>query len=213
MQRILRLIRRRGFQNLSLVRPLFIFVLTLSLFFLMVSYADERVIPYLEEASVFKTDQIINEIIDNAVLKTIEINGDKFIDIGEKEEGRIAYIKAEVPNINIYALMLSEEIQDKIKNLKKDKILLPIGCITEKNILSASGPKIGYTILPIGKALVQPRSVFSEAGINQTIYKLFMDIEIDVKIICPLLKKNSYIKRTVLISETIIIGEVPYLVR
>ena len=64
-------------------------------------------------------------------------------------------------------------------------------------------------ILPIGNVKANYKSIFEDAGINQTRHIIFIEIIADIKIILPM--KNAVINNTIdiYVAENIIVGKIP----
>ena len=52
-------------------------------------------------------------------------------------------------------------------------------------------------------------SSFSEAGINQTLHQILMEVSMDVTILVAGGTKKATISQTVVVAETVIVGIVP----
>ena len=66
-----------------------------------------------------------------------------------------------------------------------------------------------YTGIGIKVLDLKIESEFKESGINQTIHRLYLDFYIEVYVSFPLKIEVIPIKLKYLLSETIIVGEVP----
>ena len=71
------------------------------------------------------------------------------------------------------------------------------------------GPDINIKIYLTGSTQTQILSVFSDAGINQTLHRLYLTVTGSVAVAVPGLPSTISTSTQVLMSELIIIGEVP----
>ena len=76
-------------------------------------------------------------------------------------------------------------------------------------ILSGRGPNIPIKISTIGNVETELVSQFSHAGINQTLHRIYLDVNCKVTILTPFDTIEENITNQVLIAEAVIVGEVP----
>ena len=75
--------------------------------------------------------------------------------------------------------------------------------------LSGRGPDIPVEIMSIRNSDASFRSAFTEAGINQTLHQLIMQVSVDVTILVLGKAESFTINSQVVIAETVIVGDVP----
>ena len=61
----------------------------------------------------------------------------------------------------------------------------------------------------IGNINTSYDSVFESAGINQVRHKIYLDIEVKMRLIVPLASKDIDLTCEIPVSETIIVGKIP----
>ena len=76
-------------------------------------------------------------------------------------------------------------------------------------ILSGRGPDIPIKMSTVGNVETDLISQFSQAGINQTLHRIYLNVECNVIILTPFDTIEQKITNQVLIAEAVIIGEVP----
>lgn len=165
----------------------------------------------VENVGEYKVSELVNEYIDRGVLKATGAYRDKsFITVGRGGDGKVVSVETNTMEVNRFAAELSECILEEIKSREHEKIKIPLGAIKGGNsLLSSFGFTVSYRIVPAGKVTVIPGSELENAGINQTIHRLTMEVSVQVRVLFPFIKKEDEIKRNVLVSETVIVGEVP----
>ena len=86
---------------------------------------------------------------------------------------------------------------------------IPLGSIFLPEFLSGRGPQIPVNILSIRNSEATFSSSFTQAGINQTLHQLIMEIFVDVTVLV-LGETNSFtVSSHVVVAQTIIVGHVP----
>ncbi len=164
----------------------------------------------VENICEYKVSQLVSEYIDSGVLQATSLYPDKsFVHVARNPEGHVTSVETDAIEVNRFAAALSESILDEIKKREKDEIQAPLGVLTGNGLLSSLGFSVPYRIIPAGKVTVSPSSGFDDSGINQTIHRLQMEVSVNVRILFPLMKREETVKRTVIVSETVIIGDVP----
>ena len=76
-------------------------------------------------------------------------------------------------------------------------------------LFTGLGPDINIKIYLVGSTQTQIISLFSSAGINQTLHRLYINISGSVAVAVPGLPSTIKTSTQVLMSEMIIVGEVP----
>lgn len=76
-------------------------------------------------------------------------------------------------------------------------------------ILSGRGPSIPIKMSTIGNVETELVSQFSHAGINQTLHRIYLNVNCKVTILTPFDTIEENITNQVLIAEAVIVGEVP----
>ena len=79
----------------------------------------------------------------------------------------------------------------------------------EPELFSGSGPKLPVKVMSISTSDAEFRNEFSEAGINQTLHQLIMEVSVDVAVLVLGETAGFTITSEVVVAETVIIGDVP----
>jgi hypothetical protein len=100
-------------------------------------------------------------------------------------------------------------INDEILALDNSDLGIPLGSLFLPEFLSGKGPTIPVHILSIRNSDATFVSNFSQAGINQTLHQVTMEVSVDVAVL--VLGRTSAFTMTseVVVAETVIVGQVP----
>lgn len=172
----------------------------------------ERVVkPAIASVGEVKAKSMIVQTINQAVrTKFLEdIRSADLLDIKMDENGKITLVQADSIAMTELSYDLASQIQSDIKEIKEEKILIPLGTILGNQILSQTGPKVRLKVLPLGTSRVGFTTEFEEAGINQTKYKIYLKVESQAKVLVPFSTNDIQVETELLVVETIIIGDVP----
>jgi len=118
-------------------------------------------------------------------------------------------ISANVIPINEIISDIPVRIQDELNKKENSKFKISMGSLLGTKILSGSGPSIEAKMSTIGNLDTDLKSEFLEAGINQTLHKIYLQVECEVVILTPFDTIEEKIVNQVLLAEAVIIGTTP----
>lgn len=154
------------------------------------------------------TSDLINDAID-AQIREGNIQYDRIVYFEKDLDGRITALKTNMSEVNRLKTAILNLINDEILALDTTQLGIPIGSLIVPEFLSGRGPQIPVEILSIRNSDAAFHSDFTEAGINQTLQQLTMEVSVDVAVLV-LGKTNHFTVATqVVVAETIIVGQVP----
>ena len=76
-------------------------------------------------------------------------------------------------------------------------------------LLAGKGPGVKITISTIGNVETDLRSEFTSQGINQTLHRVYLQVECEVSILTPFYDITKKIANQVLLLENVIVGKIP----
>jgi len=149
---------------------------------------------------------ITNDETTNAIRDYIYSD---FIIIHKDEAGNVLMLESNMKNINIVISDVANRIQKSINNTKEEDVNISLGSFTGVRLLSGSGFKVPIRISTVGNVKTDVKSVFTSAGINQTLHSLYLQIETQICILTPFNTINETITNQLILAENIIVGEIP----
>ncbi len=189
-------------------RVILLFVIAIVAFFAFRS-KYRLVIQDLAETQVKNTT---SDLTNDAIAKQIavgDIQYDRIVYFEKDLNGRITALKTNMTEVNRLKTDILNIINDEILALDTSDIGIPLGSIFLPELLSGRGPAIPVHILAIRNSDANFSSHFSQAGINQTLHQLTMDVSVDVAVLVLGRTSSFTITSEVVVAETIIVGEVP----
>jgi sporulation protein YunB len=148
---------------------------------------------------------IMNEETNNVLNNT---DYSKIVTV-TKDENNTNIVKTDVVQINKIASDIAIKIEERFKNVSDEKIQMPIGAVTGSKYLSGIGPNIKISVIPTGNVLTELKTEFKAQGINQTVYRIYLELTSNVSILTPYKSIDETIVNQVLLVETVIVGNVP----
>ena len=187
---------------------LVIVIAVLVLFFMLRS--KYRLI--IEDLAQTQVKNSTSDLTNDAIARQIasdDIQYDRIVFFEKDLDGRITALKTNMSEVNRLKTDILDIINDEILALDHSDIGIPLGSLFFPEILSGKGPAIPVNILSIRNSDANFVSHFSQAGINQTLHRLNMEVSIDVAVLVLGQTSSFTMTSEVVVAETIIIGDVP----
>ena len=154
-----------------------------------------------------QTVLVINQAVTTSFQDT-DVFGD-LISIQRDNDGNIILLTANSLQANKLARQTAIVSQQRLDQLAKEQIEVPFGTISGIPLFSEMGPEITITVTPIGAVNCTFTSTFESVGINQTLHRMFIQVECKMDLIIPQMHHTMECVVPILVSESIIIGKVP----
>ena len=154
------------------------------------------------------TSDLINDAIDKQISDGT-IQYDRMVYFEKDLEGRITALKTNMSEVNRLKTNLLNLINNEILAMDSDHMGIPVGSLILPEIFAGKGPLIPVQILTIRNSEADFSSEFSQAGINQTLQKLNMQVSVDVSVLVLGNVEDFTISSQVVIAETVIVCQVP----
>ena len=199
----MRFLIRRWLRRLVVVLILF-----LALFFVLRG-KYRLVIHDLARTQVMNTT---SDLTNDAIARQIavgDIQYDRIVFFEKDLDGRITALKTNMSEVNRLKTDILNIINDEILALDDSDIGIPLGSLFFPEFLSGRGPAIPVHILSIRNSDANFISHFSQAGINQTLHRLNMEVSIDVALLVLGQTSSFTMTSEVVVAETVIVGDVP----
>lgn len=167
-----------------------------------------RVLISISEATI---RSITTVAVNDAIYYTLNdsVRYEDLVNIERDESGNVTSITTNSLKINRIARDTAYLSQENLNKMSSEGIMVPIGALTGVEALAGFGQKINIKIIPISNVECRFVSKFRQAGINQTLHSLYLDIVADISIIMPSKSTNLASTTEVLICESVISGKIP----
>ena len=134
---------------------------------------------------------------------------DELFTLEKDKDGNITMIKSNIIPINEIISEVAWKIQNTINQRGRENIEIALGSFTGFKLLSGKGPGVPIKISSIGNVETDLRSEFSEKGINQTLHRVYLQVDCEVSILTPYNSITEKISNQVLLIENVIVGKIP----
>ena len=194
--------------NLFLIR---ILLLLLGLL-VVLALVRSRVYPVFRSLAETQVKNTASDLINDAIAGQIEagnIQYDRIVYFEKDLNGRITALKTNIGEINRLKTDVLNIINDEILSTDEDSLGVALGSLFRAEYLSGKVPKLPVKTLVIRNSEADFYSEFSEAGINQTLHKLNMEVFLDVTVLVLGSTTDFTISSHMVVAETVIVGDVP----
>ena len=90
-----------------------------------------------------------------------------------------------------------------------DELGIPLGNIFLPELLSGRGPLLPVKIISVSSSDAKFMNRFSEAGINQTLHQIVIEVILAATALTPVGTTTVQVSSQVVVAETVIVGTVP----
>lgn len=168
--------------------------------------------PVVQNLAVSQVSSVTSDMINDAIAEQIandNIQYDRIIYFEKDLNGRITALKTNMSEINRLKSCILNILNDEILTLDASDLGIPLGSLILPELFSGKGPEIPVRILAVRDSEASFSSNFSEAGINQTLHQIIMDVALDVTVLVLGKTERFSVTSQVVVAETIIVGTVP----
>lgn len=184
-----------------------VLLLTAFLVFFRLRYRED--IRSLAHTQVMNaTSDLINDAIDEQ-MEAGNIQYDRIVYFEKDLNGKITALKTNMNEVNRLKTSILNLINDEILALDTVDMAIPLGSFVFPELFAGRGPGIPIHILSIRNSEASFESYFTEAGINQTLQQLTMDIRVDISVLVLGKTEDFTVNSQVVVAETVIVGQVP----
>lgn len=159
-----------------------------------------------KEKALYIATEVVGEE-SSKVLKEYEYTD--LVSVTKNEIDETNILKTNVVVINEIASDIAVKVIQKLEEKKTENVEIPIGALLGNKYLSGFGPNIKINIIPKGNIITDLKTEFETQGINQTIYRIYLDIKCNVNIVNAYNTIETQVTNQVLLVETVIVGGVP----
>ena len=197
---------------------------------------EKAIRPTLLQIAKSETQKIGTEAINDAITKKIvgEVEMEKLIIIDKDQNGDISSVQFDS---KVYTKVLSEatnQVQKYVRAIETGEVqhaeseegedgtvnqdegqeggivyTIPLGQATKNALLAHLGPKVPVKFTAVGHVKANMSHKLESTGINNTLISLFIDIEVDVKVIIPFATDKQLVETSVPIGVVFVSGKVP----
>lgn len=156
-------------------------------------------------------DSYCTESVNKAILKSMQKSDDyaNLVTIEKNDNDDIVLISTNPEMVNKLSREIALECSKSLNEKFNEGIKLPLMIFTGIDILSGYGVPVNLRTLSIVSVDCDFNSEFKSVGINQTLHSIYVIINCKVEIEVPFNATENTLETKVLVSESVLVGEVP----
>ncbi|MCL2462352.1 MAG: sporulation protein YunB [Defluviitaleaceae bacterium] len=192
------------------------FFLVLSVLVLIIIYLfrqfDTKMLPPALAMANMKVKTQMNVAINNALQKIIadkNATAEDFFTRVLDTNGKISSISVNTVLVNEVCDAAAVSISQELSTLTGEKVAIPVGALLGLDSLANTGPMYRFTVLPVGDATVDYESTIDTAGINQTMFQVYITVTAAVQIVNPLQNGEVDVSRKIPLVNAVLANDVP----
>ena len=191
-----------------LIRLLLLFFALLTVF----AFFRSRYYPVIRSLAETQVKNTASDLINDAIARQIaqgSIQYDRMVYFEKDLDGRITALKTNIGEINRLKTDVLNIVNDEVMAADESSLGISLGSLFLPEFFSGKGPKMPIRILAIRNSDADFSSQFTEAGINQTLHQLNMEVFLDVTVLALGATSDFTISSNMVVAETVIVGAVP----
>ena len=166
--------------------------------------------PIFEQISSYEAKKLATFVANDQTTKVMQnYNYDSMFSIEKDEDGKISMIQINMYRVNIIISDIAYYIQEQMKKPENCTVSIPMGNLLGIDLFSGYGPNIKMKVVLLGSVATDLRSEFIAKGINQTLHRVYLQIDCPVQILSSYKNMEENISNQFLLAENVIVGEIP----
>ncbi|MBQ8183111.1 MAG: hypothetical protein IJ025_04345 [Clostridia bacterium] len=206
-------VRAKRFYSKTKANTVFFRIVSVLLIFSVVSViCDMKMRPVIETVGGTALKNSLSNVLDRTVNEIVDELGVRYgdmVNIEKNPDGSIAAVTLNSSYINGYKADLSDGCSDRLAKFDKTVVPVPMSSIIGLSFFDNPIFNIDVTATIYGFAVTDVESKFESAGINQTRHTIYLDVKASAHAYMGLVHLNESVDETIILVETIIVGEVP----
>lgn len=171
-----------------------------------------QIYPYVASIAEAAATNSVTETINNAVYEQLSKDNLTYSDLVKityDGNGKVSSVETDIGKLNNARSSLLLSVLRDLRNNDIMNVDIPLGNIMGGELLSGRGPLVNFKMLLAQGLHCTVDNQFLEAGINQTVHRMMLNLTVNVDLLVPTEKVTLTLTNTYCIAETIIVGEVP----
>ena len=202
--------KRLRIKNSKNKRKVIIIILVLIVAFETASLLLNYMNPIFSQISSYEAKKLATFVANDQTTKVMQnYNYDSMFTIQKDAEGNVSMIEMNMYRVNMIISDIAYKIQEQMKNPEKSSISVPLGNFLGIDLFSGYGPNVKIRVVLLGTVETDLRSEFIAKGINQTLHRVYLQIDCPVEILSSYKTISENVSNQFLIAENVIVGEIP----
>lgn len=167
-----------------------------------------RLRPVVEQIAAGQVNNHVTARL-NEVLSPLASGDGGLVELQRGPDGQILALSADTQQINQIRTRVVQTALETLAQVDVHTLGVPLGSLFDFDLLWAKGPVVEVHSLVAGTVSTQVRSEFQSAGINQTLHRVMLDVEVPLTVLLPGSRGHTVARLTLCMAETVVVGKVP----
>ena len=171
-----------------------------------------RLEPAIEDMAAARVTDEASDRIAEAITAQMERDGvcyENVVALEKDVQGRLLALRTDMNRLNRLRNETLAIINERLTDRDESELGIPLGSVFLPALLSGKGPKLPVRVLTVSNCDAEFYSSFDEAGINQTLHRITMQVAMNITLLTPAGTQQVQVDSGVVVAETILIGQVP----
>ena len=133
----------------------------------------------------------------------------ELVSIQRDTSGAIVSLTTDMAAMNLLRAELVERVLDALEGVGVLQLRIPLGSLLDLDVLWGLGPSLKVHAMAVGTADARFSSSFSEAGVNQTLHRIELELTVPMTLLLPGGPVETESVTRLCVAETVIVGRVP----
>ena len=203
------MLKRNKTENSIFKNKLLIFLFMFTVIFVFI---DSRIRPQIITLARYKVQSVVTQAANQAIIEQMEqspLSYGDLITVQRNENGEITLLSYNALEVNRLKSQITSTVISKVQMMDKANIYIPIGSISNLDMLNNKGPLLHFVITPAAFVETDIESEFETTGINQVNHRIFIVLKISASALIPNYSTDVEFKTRVCVAQTVIVGKVP----
>lgn len=170
-----------------------------------------QILPVLFPLAKARCTTELADAVNRIVRERMQSGGDgydDFVRLRYDGGGGVTSVETNAPRL---ARLSGDVVGDVTAALTKERmtVRIPLGSLSGSALLSGKGPDVRVKLAVSQKITCTVRGDFTECGINQTLHRVLLHVNIEVTALLPGAVRTFSVPTDVCVAETVIVGKVP----
>lgn len=166
--------------------------------------------PIMEKQCISMAKSIATKISNAEATKVMaNYEYDDLLNITKDSEGNIKMVGTNIITVNEIISDIPIRVQEEMEKSENNTFQIRLGSFLGSNLFAGRGPNVEIKMEIAGHLDTNLKSEFVDAGINQTLHRIYLELICKIIILTPFETIEEQIVNQVLLAEGVIVGEVP----
>lgn len=185
-----------------------------ALLVMLISFINNKLDPLVTLEATVQARNTVSEMINRSTARALAESGiqyEELVNIRFDANGKITSISANTMKMTELRTKITEYIIEDFKNYGEFRIEISFSNMFDDEVIFGRFPNLMMPASIDPQAAVEStlESEFISAGINQTLHKIYADINAKVCILTLISNVEFELNAKVALAETVIVGDVP----